>query len=101
MKRMDLSRFSSKERAGAFQEADLLSQLSHPNIVKLREWFTSATGDKLFIVMSYCEFGDLHHRYTGARLASVCVCGDGCVCVGVCLCLHLCVCVSVCLDLLD
>jgi serine/threonine protein kinase len=62
MKRMDLSRFSSKERSGALQEADLLSQLSHPNIVKLREWFTSSAGDKLYIVMSYCEGGDIYHR---------------------------------------
>eukprot|EP00056_Hartaetosiga_gracilis_P000502 m.38659 g.38659 ORF g.38659 m.38659 type:complete len:439 (+) comp10233_c0_seq3:78-1394(+) len=60
VKRIDLSQASKKERKNAMQEADLLSNLDHPNIVAHRESFLSA--NFLYIVMQYCEGGDLHKR---------------------------------------
>lgn len=52
---------SKRERHAAEQEAQLLSQLRHPNIVTYRE---SWEGDdcQLYIVMGFCEGGDLYHR---------------------------------------
>eukprot|EP00055_Hartaetosiga_balthica_P006560 m.20807 g.20807 ORF g.20807 m.20807 type:complete len:416 (+) comp5286_c0_seq2:158-1405(+) len=60
VKRIDLSKASKKEMKNALQEADLLSNLDHPNIVAHRESFLSA--NYLYIVMQYCEGGDLHKR---------------------------------------
>lgn len=52
---------SKRERRAAEQEAQLLSQLRHPNIVTYRE---SWEGEdcQLYIVMGFCEGGDLYHR---------------------------------------
>lgn len=52
---------SKRERRAAEQEAQLLSQLRHPNIVTYKE---SWEGDdcQLYIVMGFCEGGDLYHR---------------------------------------
>ncbi|CAF96802.1 unnamed protein product [Tetraodon nigroviridis] len=52
---------SERQRRAAEQEAQLLSQLRHPNIVTYRE---SWEGDdcQLYIVMGFCEGGDLYHR---------------------------------------
>ncbi|EDQ89586.1 uncharacterized protein MONBRDRAFT_25087 [Monosiga brevicollis MX1] len=46
----------------AERESQLLSKLSHPNIVKHRDSFKSPSGDELCIVMQYCEGGDLYTR---------------------------------------
>ncbi|CAL9705055.1 unnamed protein product [Knipowitschia caucasica] len=61
VKKLDLRASSRRERRCAEQEAQLLSRLRHPNIVTYRE---SWEGDDclLFIVMGFCEGGDLYHR---------------------------------------
>ncbi|XP_067854694.1 serine/threonine-protein kinase Nek4 isoform X2 [Heptranchias perlo] len=61
VKKLNLRSASSRERKAAEQEAQLLSQLRHPNIVTYRE---SWEGDDrlLYIVMGYCEGGDLYHK---------------------------------------
>lgn len=61
IKKLNLSTSSKRERRSAEQEAQLLSQLRHPNIVTYRE---SWEGDdrQLYIVMGFCEGGDLYHR---------------------------------------
>ncbi|XP_041944371.1 serine/threonine-protein kinase Nek4 isoform X2 [Alosa sapidissima] len=61
IKKLNLKTSSRRERRSAEQEAQLLSQLRHPNIVTYRE---SWEGDdcQLYIVMGYCEGGDLYHR---------------------------------------
>lgn len=61
VKEIDISHV--KERQAAMLEAQLLSQLDHPNIVKCRESFQSALGTELYIVMQFCDGGDLHQRY--------------------------------------
>ncbi|XP_008318507.1 serine/threonine-protein kinase Nek4 [Cynoglossus semilaevis] len=61
IKKLNLTTSSKRERHAAEQEAQLLSQLRHPNIVTYRE---SWEGDdrQLYIVMGFCEGGDLYHR---------------------------------------
>lgn len=61
IKKLNLITSSKRERRAAEQEAQLLSRLRHPNIVTYRE---SWEGDdcQLYIVMGFCEGGDLYHR---------------------------------------
>ncbi|XP_066526297.1 serine/threonine-protein kinase Nek4 isoform X2 [Hoplias malabaricus] len=61
IKKLNLRTSSKRERKAAEQEAQLLSQLKHPNIVNYRE---SWEGEdcQLYIVMGFCEGGDLYHR---------------------------------------
>lgn len=61
IKKLNLTTSSKRERRSAEQEAQLLSQLRHPNIVTYKE---SWEGDdlQLYIVMGFCEGGDLYHR---------------------------------------
>jgi NIMA (never in mitosis gene a)-related kinase len=40
-------------------EINILKELNHPNIVKQYETFTDDSNSKLYIVMEYCEKGDL------------------------------------------
>ncbi|KAJ8378979.1 hypothetical protein AAFF_G00232730 [Aldrovandia affinis] len=60
VKKLNLRTSSKRERRAAEQEAQLLSQLRHPNIVTYRE---SWEGEDchLYIVMGFCEGGDLYH----------------------------------------
>ncbi|XP_067244705.1 serine/threonine-protein kinase Nek4 isoform X2 [Chanodichthys erythropterus] len=61
IKKLNLRTSSRRERRAAEQEAQLLSRLKHPNIVTYRE---SWEGEdcQLYIVMGFCEGGDLYHR---------------------------------------
>lgn len=61
IKKLNLITSSKRERRSAEQEAQLLSRLRHPNIVTYRE---SWEGEdcQLYIVMGFCEGGDLYHR---------------------------------------
>lgn len=61
IKKLNLKHASSRERKAAEQEAQLLSQLKHPNIVAYRESWQGEDG-LLYIVMGFCEGGDLYHR---------------------------------------
>ncbi|XP_068121148.1 serine/threonine-protein kinase Nek3-like [Hyperolius riggenbachi] len=56
MKEIRLSKTSSASR-NSRQEAVLLAKMKHPNIVKFRESFEEE--GHLYIVMEYCEAGDL------------------------------------------
>jgi serine/threonine protein kinase len=87
LKEVDLQQFGTKARTDALKEVEFLNQLRHPNIVAYREYYEQtphpaaiaagkdgapdaaagdaaaefATGHKrmLFIVMQYCDGGDL------------------------------------------
>nr|XP_056703146.1 serine/threonine-protein kinase Nek4 [Euleptes europaea] len=61
IKKLNLKHASSRERKAAEQEAQLLSQLKHPNIVTYRESWEGDDGF-LYIVMGFCEGGDLYHK---------------------------------------
>ncbi|KAJ7998675.1 hypothetical protein DPEC_G00207340 [Dallia pectoralis] len=60
IKKLNLSTSSKRERRAAEQEAQLLSRLRHPNIVTYRESWEEDC--QLYIVMGFCEGGDLYHR---------------------------------------
>ncbi|XP_055564578.1 serine/threonine-protein kinase Nek4 isoform X5 [Falco cherrug] len=61
IKKLNLKNASVRERKAAEQEAQLLSQLKHPNIVTYRESWQGEDG-LLYIVMGFCEGGDLYHK---------------------------------------
>ncbi|XP_069721950.1 serine/threonine-protein kinase Nek4 isoform X2 [Phaenicophaeus curvirostris] len=61
IKKLNLKHASARERKAAEQEAQLLSQLKHPNIVTYRESWQGEDG-LLYIVMGFCEGGDLYHK---------------------------------------
>ncbi|TRZ01824.1 hypothetical protein DNTS_026173 [Danionella cerebrum] len=61
IKKLNLRASSRRERRAAEQEAQLLSQLKHPNIVMYRESW-EGPDCQLYIVMGFCEGGDLYHR---------------------------------------
>ena len=64
LKKIKLDSLSEKEKRTAAQEARLLSELSHPNIVSYKDSFHF--NGLLHIVMSYCEGGDLN-KFLKAR----------------------------------
>nr|KAF6420866.1 NIMA related kinase 4 [Molossus molossus] len=61
IKKLNLRNVSSRERRAAEQEAQLLSQLKHPNIVTYKESWEGGDG-LLYIVMGFCEGGDLYRK---------------------------------------
>ena len=58
IKEIGISRMSPKEREDSKKEVKVLSQLNHANIVSYLESFEGH--GNLYIVMDYCEGGDLH-----------------------------------------
>ncbi|KAG8348566.1 Protein kinase domain [Trypanosoma vivax] len=60
IKEVFLGKMNKKERMEARQECRVLQQLNHPNIVRYIEHFENR--DNLFIVMEYCDGGDLHGK---------------------------------------
>ncbi|XP_053184592.1 serine/threonine-protein kinase Nek1-like [Scomber japonicus] len=60
IKKIDTSRLSIEERQKAQQEVEVLSKMSHPNIVKYKESFKERKC--LYIVMDYCGGGDLYKK---------------------------------------
>ncbi|ESS70705.1 protein kinase [Trypanosoma cruzi Dm28c] len=60
IKEVFLGKMSKKEREEARHECRLLQQLSHPNIVRYVEHFENR--NNLYIVMEYCDGGDLHTK---------------------------------------
>ncbi|XP_007451935.1 PREDICTED: serine/threonine-protein kinase Nek4 [Lipotes vexillifer] len=61
IKKLNLRNASSRERQAAEQEAQLLSQLKHPNIVTYKESWEGGDG-LLYIVVGFCEGGDLYRK---------------------------------------
>jgi NIMA (never in mitosis gene a)-related kinase len=57
LKEIEIEILEDDERTKALNEIKILSNVSHPNIIKMHENFR--TNDKLCIVMDYCEGGDL------------------------------------------
>lgn len=57
VKEIDRRRVDDHVRRGILQEMSILGSLSHPNILRLIN--TIETGEKLFLVLEYCDRGDL------------------------------------------
>ncbi|XP_027001274.1 serine/threonine-protein kinase Nek5 isoform X2 [Tachysurus fulvidraco] len=65
VKQISLSRMSAPEREAAKKEVTLLSRMKHPNIVAFFRSFHER--NTLYIVMEYCDGGDLMKKITLQR----------------------------------
>ena len=50
---------SNEEKSLLVSEVNLLRELKHPNIVRYHDRIIDKVATKIFIVMEYCEGGDL------------------------------------------
>ncbi|XP_033608128.1 uncharacterized protein LOC111866412 isoform X2 [Cryptotermes secundus] len=60
IKRINFSRMTEQEKNEAMREVEVLAKLQHPYIVAYKESFEY--GKNLYIVMDYCEGGDLYTK---------------------------------------
>ena len=58
-KELKFSDISEKEKSFITNEISILEELDHPNIVKQYEVIKPPSNNKIYIVMEYCEGGDL------------------------------------------
>uniref|UniRef100_A0A5F8G9A2 non-specific serine/threonine protein kinase n=1 Tax=Monodelphis domestica TaxID=13616 RepID=A0A5F8G9A2_MONDO len=65
IKEINISKMSSKEREESRREVEVLANMKHPNIVLYRESFEES--GSLYIVMDYCEGGDLYKRINAQK----------------------------------
>ncbi|XP_030047421.1 serine/threonine-protein kinase Nek1 isoform X2 [Microcaecilia unicolor] len=65
VKEINISRMSKKERQESRKEVAVLANMKHPNIVQYKESFEE--GGCLYIVMDYCEGGDLFKRINAQK----------------------------------
>ncbi|CAF4682464.1 unnamed protein product [Rotaria sp. Silwood1] len=65
MKEIKIAKMGKKECDDARKEVKVLSEMKHPYIVSYVESFEDAAS--LFIVMDYCDGGDLHSRIQAQR----------------------------------
>ncbi|XP_058436349.1 serine/threonine-protein kinase Nek1 isoform X5 [Marmota monax] len=65
IKEISISGMSSKEREESRREVAVLANMKHPNIVQYRESFEE--NGSLYIVMDYCEGGDLFKRINAQK----------------------------------
>ncbi|KAL9884190.1 nek2 isoform 1-T2 [Glossina fuscipes fuscipes] len=66
-KGIDYDEFSDCQRELLISEIRVLRQLQHPNIVQYYNHLINPEAKSLFIVMEYCEGGDLAHWIAKAR----------------------------------
>ncbi|TGZ65784.1 hypothetical protein CRM22_005694 [Opisthorchis felineus] len=65
IKEINISKMSPREREEARIEVSVLSQMNHPNIVRYCDSFEDPTS--LYIVMEYCDQGDLYHKINAQK----------------------------------
>ncbi|XP_048383448.2 serine/threonine-protein kinase Nek1 isoform X3 [Stegostoma tigrinum] len=65
IKEINISRMSNKEREESRREVAVLANMKHPNIVQYKESFEE--NGCLYIVMDYCEGGDLFKRINAQK----------------------------------
>ncbi|XP_061440081.1 serine/threonine-protein kinase Nek1 isoform X2 [Rhineura floridana] len=65
IKEINISKMSNKEREESRREVAVLANMKHPNIVLYRESFEE--GGCLYIVMDYCEGGDLFKKINAQK----------------------------------
>ena len=58
-KELDYSQMSSKEKEQIVTEVNILRELDHPNIVKYYDRIIDKKNSKIYIIMEYCEGGDI------------------------------------------
>ncbi|KAJ9532988.1 hypothetical protein QJQ45_018070, partial [Haematococcus lacustris] len=62
--------FMGDDQSSALKEAQLLSQLDHPNIIGYKESFIDPKDGALCIITTFCEEGDLFTRISKRRAAN-------------------------------
>uniref|UniRef100_A0A8C3PFV1 non-specific serine/threonine protein kinase n=1 Tax=Chrysemys picta bellii TaxID=8478 RepID=A0A8C3PFV1_CHRPI len=65
IKEINICKMSNKEREESRREVAVLANMKHPNIVLYRESFEE--NGSLYIVMDYCEGGDLFRRINAQK----------------------------------
>ena len=58
-KELDYGRMSEKEKQQIVSEVNILRELKHPNIVRYYDRIIDKKHSKIYIIMEYCEGGDL------------------------------------------
>lgn len=58
-KELNYGRMSDKEKQQLVSEVNILRELKHPNIVRYYDRIIDKEQSKIFIVMEYCEGGDM------------------------------------------
>ena len=58
-KEMNYGRMNEKEKQQLVSEVNILRELHHPNIVRYYDRIIDKEQTKIFIVMEYCERGDM------------------------------------------
>jgi len=69
MKRINFEHMPDKDRQHTMLEVDMLKKMDHPNIVKYKDHHIDE--HNLYIVMGYCEGGDLHAKIKQAQKSGV------------------------------
>lgn len=58
-KELAYAKMSEKEKQMLVSEVNILRELSHPNVVKYYDRVIDRENAKIYIVMEYCEGGDI------------------------------------------
>ena len=58
-KELDYSHMTEKEKEQIVTEVNILRELNHPNIVKYYDRIIDKKNSKIYIIMEYCEGGDI------------------------------------------
>ena len=58
-KELDYSHMTEKEKEQIVTEVNILQELNHPNIVKYYDRIIDKKNSKIYIIMEYCEGGDI------------------------------------------
>jgi NIMA (never in mitosis gene a)-related kinase len=58
-KELNYGKMSEKEKQMIVSEVNILRELRHPNIVKYYDRIIDRDSAKIFIIMEYCEGGDI------------------------------------------
>lgn len=66
IKQIDITQMSEEEKKETLDEAKIMENLTHPNIIHFREVYKTKRG-KLWIVMDYADGGDLQKYLKGTK----------------------------------
>ena len=58
-KELDYGKMSDKEKQQVVGEVNILRELTHPNVVKYYDRIIDKKKTKIYIIMEYCEGGDI------------------------------------------
>ena len=66
-KELNYGKMSEKEKKMLVSEVNILRELNHPNIVRYYDRVIDRDHSKIFIVMEYCEGGDISKLIKSSR----------------------------------